>query len=101
MKGGLRQVRDRYEREHSAAGSIAMQMQFVIDNILHLRKVDRRGTKEVLAIALYHKMLRKIALQEWEISAVDDLYELTWRGYGEPHVMKHQDRRRKGLRFGR
>jgi hypothetical protein len=98
---GLIRITDRYSTDRrSADKSIRVQMQFILDNIDHLGVVDRRGTKVKLAQQIADKMIRNEELLEWERSAIDGLYEDTWKGYGMPSVQKHIDKKRKGLKFG-
>jgi hypothetical protein len=98
---GLDKTIDRFISDRvSADHSIGVQIQFVMDNIEHLEKVDKRGNRVPLAKRLFNKMLNNEDLADWERSAIDDLYEQTMRGYDLPAIGKHIDKKRKALRFG-
>ena len=98
---GLERVADRFISDRASAdGSIRVQLQFVMDNIEQLAKVDKRGNRVPLARRLFKKMLNDEELADWERAAIDDLYEQTMRGYDLPSVGKHIDKKRRGLRFG-
>jgi hypothetical protein len=79
----------------SAQKSTQFQIDFVRDNFAWLAKVDKHGT--------HRKFMDEIGpvafLKDWEVSRIEKIYELVWKGYEMPAVNEHVDKKRKGLRF--
>ena len=93
----LRPKSDHYFSDRaSAQRSTQIQIDFIRQNIQWLRRVDAKGVHEKFVNGVGPVAF----LKDWEISRIDKIYELVWKGYEMPSVDEHRDARRKGLRFG-
>lgn len=94
---------DRYSSDKpSAQKSLEIQVQFVLDNLKWLRKVDKNGYYEKRIEELKHRVFTKTMLYPNEKKTIDDAVELVYRGYGleDAKVTAHV-RRRRGVRYGK
>ena len=100
MPGFVKYV-DRYTSDRASAdNSIRVQIQFVMDNMESLKRVDRSGWKEKRANEIFNTLLHGGELTEYDRRDADSLYESVWKGSGELSIGKHIDKKRRGLRFG-
>jgi len=100
MAGLVRKI-DRYTSDRASAdNSIRVQIQFVMDNMESLQRVDRSGWKRKRANEIFNTLLHGGELTEYDRRDADCLYEAVWKGAGELSIGKHIDKKRKGLRFG-
>ena len=98
---GIQQIRDTYSRDTDLAKrSTREKFSFIVSNMNHLEKVDRTGTHEKFLDTITDDMENDVMLQDWQMARIEKIYELVMRGAGLPYVPEHQDRRRKGLRYG-
>jgi len=95
-------MRDRYSSDKEIAQkSTQFQIQFVLDNLKWLRKVDKNGYYEKRIEELKHRVFTKTMLYPNEKKTIDDAVELVYRGYGlEDAKVTAFVKRRKGLNFG-
>lgn len=97
----VKKVQDRYVSDSaSAQRSIRAQVQFIQQQIRYLRSVDPTGVQEKFLNGITPSVEAGHELRDYEIARIEKIYELTMRGLGLPSVPEHQDRRRKGLKFG-
>ena len=75
-------------------------MEFVIENIQHLRKVDAQGRAEKAARNFLTLLKGGGELTPGQMSYVDGLYEQTFRGAGFEGLNVHSDRRKRSLKYG-
>lgn len=86
----------------SAQSSLEYQVQFVLDNLKYLRRVDPKGYHEAQIQELKHRVFTKTDLFPSEKKTIDKVFELTWRGYDMPDAVPTAHvRRRKGLNYGK
>jgi hypothetical protein len=92
---------DRYSSDKpTAQKSLEIQVQFVLDNLKWLRKVDKNGFYEKRIEELKHRVFTKTMLYPKEKKTIDDAVELVYRGYGwKDAKVTAFVKRRKGLRF--
>ena len=93
----LKRITDSYSSDKAIAlKSTEVQIKFINDNLKWLAKVDKKGT--------HQKFMQELGpvggLKDWEISRIEKIYELVWKGYDMPSVNEHIDKKNKGLRFG-
>lgn len=96
-----RRPRDRFESDRRVAdGSIRIQLDVVLANLHHLRKVDKRGRMEQAAHDFDAALKRGDELTPAQRNYVDGIYEKTMSGAMLPSVTRHIDKKRRGLKFG-
>jgi hypothetical protein len=92
---------DHFSNDHDRAHRTArVQMEFVIENIHHLRKVDRDGRAEKAARSFLVLLKNGESLNPGQLSYADGIYEQTMKGAGFPSVNVHADKKRRSLKFG-
>ena len=96
-----RKPADRFESDRRTAdATIRMQLQFVLSNLHHLRKVDKNGRMENAAVEFEAAIKKGEELTPGQRSYIDGIYEKTMLGAGLPAVNLHADRKKRGLKFG-
>lgn len=93
----LKRITDRYSSDKAIAqSSTQIQINFILANMEWLDRVDKKG--------VHRKFMEGLgpvnSLADWEISRVERIYELVWKGYEMPSVNVHVDKKRKGLNYG-
>jgi len=92
----LRPKSDRYSSDkESAQASTRYQINFMKQNLKYLRRVDKKGGYEKFIVELGPAE----GLLSWQISKVEKVFELVWKGYDMPSVNEHVDRKPKGLKY--
>ena len=92
---------DRYESDRRQAdASLRWQLDFILQNLGHLRKVDRNGRMEKAAMDFDEAIKRGEELTPGQRNYCDGIYEKVMLGAGFPAVSKHIDKKRRGLKFG-
>lgn len=85
--------------QEQAQKSAKAQLQVIMANLEHLKKV-RNGSVLCDKARLFNdKVNRNEKLSPNEISFVDGIYEKMWKGAGYESCTLHIDKKRKGLRF--
>jgi hypothetical protein len=92
----LKPKNDSYSSDRAIAlKSTLAQLEFILANMKYLDRVDRTGS--------HRKFLEDLGpvagLADWQISRIEKIYELVWKGYDMPSVNDHVDKKRRGLRF--
>lgn len=99
---GLSRVSDRYASDKATAKTTAeFQLNFIGDNLKHLRKVDKTGKYERDYMDIAHRFKQGEELMPNTLSYIDSIYEKVWKGANFASVNTHVDKKRRGLRFGR
>ena len=84
----------------SAQSSLEYQVQFVLDNLKWLRRVDPTGYHERQIKELQHRVFTKTELFPNEKKIIDKAFELAWRGYDMPDAVPTTHvRRKRSLRY--
>ena len=92
---------DRFESDRRVADStIKLQLQFILANLHHLRKVDKNGRMERAATEFDEALEKGEELTPGQRSYVDGIYEATMSGASLPSISVHVDKKRRGLKFG-
>jgi len=78
-----------------------IQLDFIVTNLHHLRKVDKNGSRERAALEFKRDLDAGLELSPNKLSYIDSIYESTMRGAEYPSVGLHVDKKRTGLKFGR
>ena len=76
------------------------QLEFAIQNIASLRRVDAGGNAEKAARSMLSLLKNGETLTPNQLAYCDGLYEKVMKGLGMPSVNVHSDVKRRGLRFG-
>ena len=92
---------DRYSNDRARAHRTArVQLEFVIQNVQHLRRLDTRGRAENAAQSMLMLLKNGETLSPGQLSYADGLYEQTMGAAGYGSMRVHVDKKRKGLKFG-
>jgi hypothetical protein len=98
---GLVKITDRYSPDvELAKRSTRVKYSFIVSNMHLLDRVDRTGSHERFLDTINDDVEADRMLLNWQMARVEKIYELVMKAAGHPSVPEHQDRRRKGLRFG-
>lgn len=82
-----------------AQKSAKAQLQVIMANLHHLKKVRKGDEYCNRARQFNEKVEKNIKLSPNEISFVEGLYEKMWKGAGYEACNLHIDKKRRGLRF--
>lgn len=86
-----------FDHGQSVARSGAkMKVRFIVDNLNHLRRVDRRGKLERVAVNFNTIISRGEDLTPAQHSYLDGIYDKTMEGAGFGAINVHSDRRKRG-----
>ena len=97
----VRKIRDTYSNDVDLAKrSTREKFSFIVSNINLLEIADRTGSHEKFLDSVTDEIENNATLQDWQCARIEKIYELLMRAAGLPYVPEHQDRRRKGLRYG-
>lgn len=92
---------DKYESDRRQADvSVRANLDFILQNLTHLRKVDRNGRMENAARSFKAMLDNGEELTPGQRSYTEGIYEKVWRGAGYDSVNVHADKKRRGLKFG-
>jgi hypothetical protein len=72
---------------------------FIQDNIVYLRRVDKTGRMEKAAKSFHVLLVNREKLTPGQLSFLESIYESTMKGLGFPAAPVHSDRKRKSLRY--
>ena len=98
---GLRKISDRYSSDVDLAKrSTREKFSFIVSNIGLLERFDTNGSHEKFLDDITDQVENNETMLDWQVARIEKIYELTMRAAGLPFVPEHQDRRRKGLRYG-
>lgn len=98
---GIRKVQDRYSSDVGLAKRSTREMfSIIVSNFTTIDRIDADGKIEEFLDSITGEVERGEDLLEWQVSKIEDIYERIMRAQGLPSVRVHQDRRRKGLKFG-
>jgi hypothetical protein len=89
------------QEEERALKTARMQLEFILANLVHLRKVDRGQKREIAAVRFNEMVERGEELTPNQLSYVDGIYEKTMAGAGMDACDLHVDKKRRtALRYG-
>lgn len=93
---------DQFERSAEQARKTArIQAEFIIQQIDHLRKVDRNKRMETAARSFLTLLEAGEDLTGNQLSFLESIYERCWAGAGYPSAGVHVDQKKTLMRFGR
>jgi hypothetical protein len=97
----MNDTRDTFERNRrTALSSAQIQIDFVLANLQHLRKVDKNQRMETAVLNFEDILKGGDMLTPGQFSYLDGIFEKTWKGANYESVNVHADKKRKGLRYG-